>query len=628
MEESTDHFKYEALNPLANEIRVLILEPYSKTESPAGVHCTLLNVCLDDPNRPSYEALSYVWGNASVTKPILLKGKPFTVTRALWTALRYLRLEDRQRTIWVDAICINQEDIHEREEHVRRMSEVYKNALHGLLWMDIPGAAIQHMLPLLKENYPEGETAAVDFALSLMQRADVRILREYSLLCADPVWGRSWIVQELILSPAVSIVTRDATFNVLHLQYLAMAASRFSFRGIHRLPEEERHRFGTISNMPPSSYSYRTADPPVTSIIRAWQYFSSCRSTDPRDRIYSLLSISGDHLGISPDYRISPKELYSKVARASIFQSKNLDVLCLGYLENTPMNFFTGEETPSKENLKQSLGIAEDGNLPSWLPLFNITGTPSSLLAVLGLEAKYSAGKWSSPLEFDQVKSYTNPDILSLTGVQIDTVGPIESPLYEVRPDMENVLLRNLVDSLPTKPYPKTYKFTGEDSFDAYWRTSIFDKSCTVGRLNHELKKSYRQIAASWIAVDSILQGSDYKNHPFLGDLEDGYPLPASHDVVYGMTLFKSSLARLVNYRFNITKEGYMAMIPRGAEEGDFICALLGSQVAHILRPMPNSLSPNTVTMIGLAYIHGFMDGEVLEFCKAGKLKAEVFHLV
>jgi hypothetical protein len=58
------------------------------------------------------------------------------------------------------------------------------------------------------------------------------------------------------------------------------------------------------------------------------------------------------------------------------------------------------------------------------------------------------------------------------------------------------------------------------------------------------------------------------------------------------------------------------------------ICVLLGSQVAHVLRPVTNELTTNTFTIIRLAYIHGFMDGEVLEFCKAEKFKVEVFHLV
>ena len=636
MEESTNHFEYEPLNPLTNEIRLLILQPHSKTAPEAQIHCSIFNVPLNKFNRPRYEALSYVWGDASVTKPILLQGKPFKVTRALWIALRHLRLEDRPRTIWVDAICINQIDIAEREKQVGRMLDIYKNALRGLLWMDIPSESIQHILPLLERDYPEDEDQATDLALSLLNAVDVITLKELHILCAHPVWGRSWIVQELVLSPAVEVTTQQTSFNITRLQCLCMAANRYQFGGINRLPTEDRHKFSADANMPTSAFAYRTADPPVTSIIRAWQYFSLCKSSDPRDRIYALLSIASDNLGITPDYHITPKELFSKVARTSICQSKNLDVLCLGYLGNTPM-WPAAEpqfgiqiaEDGSKicQTLEESLGMAKDAILPSWLPIFNLVGITSSSIAVLGLAAQYSAGQWSPDLEFDQVNSFTDPDILTLSGIRIDAVGSIKTSLYKVFPDLGTMLLRNFIDSMPTQPYPRTY-FTGEDSFDAYWRTSIFDKSCTVGRLDRELTRSYRQIAASLIAVEFNLRRFDIKDHMFLESLEDEYPLFPTADVKYGMTLFKASLGRLVNYRFHITKSGYMAMIPRGAEEGDAICILLGSQVAHILRPVPGAQNPNTFTMIGIAYIHGFMDGEALEMCKKGELKESVFHLV
>ena len=217
------------------------------------MHCRIFNILLNDANRPSYEALSYVWGDASVTQPILLHGKPFEVTRALWIAVQYLRLENWPRIIWVDAICINQEDIAEREQHVCRMAEVYKNALRGLLWMDIPSRAIQHILPLLRRDYPEDENSAVDFALTLINEADAVTLKEYNILCTDSVWRRSWIVQELILSPAVEVTTQNASFNVRHLQYLASSASRYLFSGIHRLPQEDRNKFNVNSNMPTCS---------------------------------------------------------------------------------------------------------------------------------------------------------------------------------------------------------------------------------------------------------------------------------------------------------------------------------------------------------------------------------------
>jgi len=152
------------------------------------------------------------------------------------------------------------------------------------------------------------------------------------------------------------------------------------------------------------------------------------------------------------------------------------------------------------------------------------SGCHPSTMAVISLEARYDAVKWHSALDFDQVNSYTDPSVLTLSEMRINTVNPINTSLYEACQDRETILLRNLVNSMSKKPLPKTY-FTGKDSFNTYWRTNIFDKSCTVGRLDHTLRKSYRQIAASCIAIGSLLQGSNIKEHPFLADLENEYPL-------------------------------------------------------------------------------------------------------
>lgn len=58
------------------------------------------------------------------------------------------------------------------------------------------------------------------------------------------------------------------------------------------------------------------------------------------------------------------------------------------------------------------------------------------------------------------------------------------------------------------------------------------------------------------------------------------------------------------------------------------ICVLLGSQVAHILRPVTNALTLKTFIIIGLAYVYSFIDKEVLKFYKAKKLKLEIFYLI
>lgn len=88
-----------------NEIRLITLAP-GKWRDP--IECSLQIVSLDD--NPTYEALSYVWGDASLRKWICLKDANFDVSKSLEVALRHLRHEDSERVMWIDAICINQLD--------------------------------------------------------------------------------------------------------------------------------------------------------------------------------------------------------------------------------------------------------------------------------------------------------------------------------------------------------------------------------------------------------------------------------------------------------------------------------------------------------------------------------------
>lgn len=87
------------------QIRLLHLAGSDDNEE---IVCTLSIVCLDD--RPHYEALSYVWGDDTNPMSMQLEGQTKPITPNLHTALRNLRLKDRERILWVDAVCINQED--------------------------------------------------------------------------------------------------------------------------------------------------------------------------------------------------------------------------------------------------------------------------------------------------------------------------------------------------------------------------------------------------------------------------------------------------------------------------------------------------------------------------------------
>src|SRR5580692_6476845 len=104
---------YSDLSPARREIRLLILAPGQARDE---IHTTLSVQSLN--HDLEYEALSYVWGDPSIKQPIKLHGTDFHVTLNLVAALGRVRLPSAARILWVDAVCINQNDILERESQI------------------------------------------------------------------------------------------------------------------------------------------------------------------------------------------------------------------------------------------------------------------------------------------------------------------------------------------------------------------------------------------------------------------------------------------------------------------------------------------------------------------------------
>ena len=97
------------------------------------LHCSVTTINLEDT--PPFEALSYVWGERTALSPILCDGRPLSITLNLELALRQLRYPTRPRILWVDAICIDQDNIEERSRQVQYMRLVYKHATRVVVWL-------------------------------------------------------------------------------------------------------------------------------------------------------------------------------------------------------------------------------------------------------------------------------------------------------------------------------------------------------------------------------------------------------------------------------------------------------------------------------------------------------------
>lgn len=130
---SADKFQYEELTG-EHQFRVLTLEPSIPFD--AQVKCKLKAFSRDECDK--YEALSYCWGKPEPMTTIEINGLSFAVRPNLASALRYLRLPHDPRTLWVDAICIDQDERKksvEKDLQVKLMDKTYEKACKVIVWL-------------------------------------------------------------------------------------------------------------------------------------------------------------------------------------------------------------------------------------------------------------------------------------------------------------------------------------------------------------------------------------------------------------------------------------------------------------------------------------------------------------
>lgn len=128
-------YSYSSLPASGEDIRLLRLLPSEDEAAP--LHCELRDYSLrrSTPRTHLYEAISYVWGDPHNTLPIYVDKKQFQVTVNLHAALLCLRDHSFERILWVDAICINQNNNEERRQQVQFMARIYNSASRVVVWL-------------------------------------------------------------------------------------------------------------------------------------------------------------------------------------------------------------------------------------------------------------------------------------------------------------------------------------------------------------------------------------------------------------------------------------------------------------------------------------------------------------
>ncbi|OQO11554.1 hypothetical protein B0A48_03281 [Cryoendolithus antarcticus] len=150
---------YRPLDKARREIRLLRLKAGYGEDT---VRCEITHASLDDAALASYETISYVWGDPSIRTIIEIDGSRVLEPKTAAAALTRMRLEDEDRTLWIDAICIDQSNKPERSHQVNMMAEIYTRGTRCLAY-------------LRSESRNQGESAA----------SAIRVLRKHAMAEAN-----------------------------------------------------------------------------------------------------------------------------------------------------------------------------------------------------------------------------------------------------------------------------------------------------------------------------------------------------------------------------------------------------------------------------------------------------------
>lgn len=178
---------YVDLDNSIQQVRVLDIYPATSFED--EIQCNLSTISLQDTQRKQYEALSYVWGKETSEQPVWVNGHSCTVTKNLEIALRYLRFKDAPRTIWVDALCINQADLEERTAQVAFIQVVYTDASRVLVWLGEATDATDEAIEFMVNNEDELSRTKGTERQALLRP----VYKGIHELLRRPWWSRIWV---------------------------------------------------------------------------------------------------------------------------------------------------------------------------------------------------------------------------------------------------------------------------------------------------------------------------------------------------------------------------------------------------------------------------------------------------
>jgi hypothetical protein len=283
---------------------------------------------------PRYEALSYTWGKDTILEFAAVEicgqqDQKLGLRPNLASALRHLRLPADIRVLWIDAICINQDDVEERNKQVKRMTDIYTLAHRVVAWLgdeeqssEQAFAVLRHVGRQLRSTKSGRVIAAPNAEEKRLWRNDTppsfseHDWQAVMTLVQRPWFYRIWCWQEIKLGGHAALLQcgpHTIHWNDFWLAILCLHNKDTSPSRLFR--EQCRHII-----------FLKYEDQPVSNLM---DVAKSKGCADPRDKVYGLLGITPAYLKsqVTVDYRKPVKDVYREAFMAHLCSTLRLDLL-------------------------------------------------------------------------------------------------------------------------------------------------------------------------------------------------------------------------------------------------------------------------------------------------------------
>lgn len=545
-------------------------------------------------------------GDATIKTPISCNDVEIEITQNLYDALWHLRLPHMPRLVWVDAICINQYDVEERNQQVSIMHRIFSQASMVAVWLGrdkgenlhlaiaamnliyqrcVEHTAIQNS-SLAGMSFSQMESINIVENIPLDDAFDSETWTSLSRFFARPWFERVWCVQEIILAKQGMILTDTCQVPWERVGTSAMILTEQMTRPMD-YSSHLRHRDVATTCILAAQLHFHEGK---STLLGNLELFRNRKAMDPRDLVYGLLGLQDDQsrgCRLEPDYNKTTSEVYVDVVRTAIN-----DYDGLGFLSSVQ----------HEDSFRQLTGF------PSWAPYWPRTRCVSFLDRGSWCAGGQQAIRVSFPSQTNMLaEGIVYEKICFVGGIHPAELDAYGSP--HPFPDLILELWRNLVS---LNPQVETFR----DRLEKLGRTltaGYTGSGDAVYQLDEHPRSNFY---ADYLAfIQHIHKHTGHKiQTPDLPCLEtfEGVWERYAGAVDYacrGRRLFR-------------TTNGSLGLGPACTSIGDVVSVLQGGKVPYVLRPDGDSYH-----FLGECYIDNIMRGELFRRDVFPHLKQTVLSL-